>query len=213
MFAARLYERKAGFIAGFLIACAPFAVRYSQELRSYALLMFLVTLSSFFFVRAIETRATVWFVVYAIAAAASCYADLYGGLVILAEASSLFVLGRRSIPIRQLLTTAVAIGVLLLPLGYFVTSAQQEAGAGGRPTVSSTLSVLSNVGGGKLLAIVLAGLCAATAWMAARTWTRYRSSLEAWRAGFVPLWIVVPFVLAFGLAFIRDRTGNLAISS
>src|SRR5260221_3111762 len=40
---ARLFDRATGLLAGLVLALAPFGVRYAQEVRSYALVMFLVT--------------------------------------------------------------------------------------------------------------------------------------------------------------------------
>jgi uncharacterized membrane protein len=41
-------------LAGLLLPLNAFFIRYAQEARSYSLLVFLTTLSSYFFVRGVE---------------------------------------------------------------------------------------------------------------------------------------------------------------
>src|ERR1700733_3304527 len=50
----RLFGAATGLIAGLLLALAPFFVQYEQTARSYGLLVLLVVLSSYFFIRMLE---------------------------------------------------------------------------------------------------------------------------------------------------------------
>src|ERR1700722_476781 len=50
----RLFGRTCGLIAGLLLALSPFFVQYEQTARSYAVVVLLVLLSSYFFVAALE---------------------------------------------------------------------------------------------------------------------------------------------------------------
>lgn len=47
----QMFGARAGVVAAFITAMSPFAVHYSQEVRMYALAMFLVALGLYFFVR------------------------------------------------------------------------------------------------------------------------------------------------------------------
>ena len=51
----KLFGRSAGLLAAVLLALNAFILRHAQLARSYALLVFLVTLSSYFFVRSART--------------------------------------------------------------------------------------------------------------------------------------------------------------
>jgi 4-amino-4-deoxy-L-arabinose transferase-like glycosyltransferase len=52
--ARRLFSVRVGLFAALLVACSPLLVWYSQEARPYALLVFLSTLSLFWFVRVLD---------------------------------------------------------------------------------------------------------------------------------------------------------------
>jgi mannosyltransferase len=54
---AELAHRRAGLIAAALVAVSPMLIWYSQEARSYAVLVFFCAASLFFFVRALRTRS------------------------------------------------------------------------------------------------------------------------------------------------------------
>lgn len=201
--AARLFDRATGLLAGFVLAVAPFAVRYAQEARSYALMMLLVTVGVWCFVRAVETGRGTWWVAYVLVAAASCYAHAFAGFVILAEAASLCFLGRDRPPRRHLLAVVGSLVILLLPLVYLLTSGGQS-GSGSRPTLSSSISVISNVAGGKLLFVVLGALAIMPFVQLARRWRAGGPSLATWRTALVVCWLVVPCVSAFVFAFFED---------
>ncbi|MEA2213981.1 MAG: mannosyltransferase [Solirubrobacteraceae bacterium] len=66
--------RTAGLIAALIMAIAPFAVFYGVEARPYALMIFLVSLSTLALLRAVRPGASRWWwVLYALAAAAAAY--------------------------------------------------------------------------------------------------------------------------------------------
>jgi len=54
----RMFDTRVGMLAAALTAIAPFAVHYSQEVRMYALVMFLGALALYFFARLVEDGAT-----------------------------------------------------------------------------------------------------------------------------------------------------------
>jgi mannosyltransferase len=207
----RLYGASVGLLAGLILAVAPFAVHYAQELRSYGLLVLFVSLSSYLFVRGIERPGWIPWAAYALCASFSVYLQLFGALVILAHATSLLFLDRSNRPGRYLSVTAAVIGVLLLPLAliivfgpdtvpYFIQT----------PTLHSVAVVVGNVGGGRVLAVVLSVLCGISAWVAFRCWRRDGASMQTWRLAFAVLWLLVPFgvTLAFSLLvqpFFLDR--------
>jgi len=202
---ARLFDRVTGLLAGFLIAIAPFAVRYSQELRGYSLLLLLVTLGSWCFVNAIETRRTVWFVVYAVVAALAAYAHLVALFVIAAQAVSLVFYGVRRLPWGKLVLSAVIGALTLVPLAVIILSAADNQGVTDTVTLGSIPRVLSRVAGSWALLVVLGALCLVPL---VRAWSALRAggpSPEAWRPAFVVCGIVVPFLGVLGGALVMGR--------
>ena len=106
--AAKLIHRRAGVIAAALTACSPILIWYSQEARSYALLVLLSSLSLLAFAYARETpspRRVTWWVIASALALATHY---YALLIVVPEAVWLLVGHRR--------VRAVQVGVAIAGL-------------------------------------------------------------------------------------------------
>ena len=70
----RTVGRDAGLVAAALTALSPFAIFYSDEARTYALLILLVALSTLSLLAALDSGRRRWWVVFAVCACASLYA-------------------------------------------------------------------------------------------------------------------------------------------
>lgn len=68
-----------------LVAISPFAIFYGTEARAYALLIFLVTLSTLALVLALASGRRRWWVLYILAAAAMPYTHYFGVLALAAQ--------------------------------------------------------------------------------------------------------------------------------
>jgi hypothetical protein len=110
---ARLAGRAAGLTAAALIAASPFAVFFATEARAYALLMFLVALSTLALLNAVERRSRRWWVVFAAAGAAALYTH-YTAVFPLA-AQGLWALWFHRDQLRALVLAHAAIAVLFVP--------------------------------------------------------------------------------------------------
>jgi mannosyltransferase len=86
---ALLFDRRHGLLACFLLVINAFVVQFAQEARGYALALFLVTLASYFFVRAIRYPSIATWTLYAITGALGIYAHLYAVFVLAAHVASL----------------------------------------------------------------------------------------------------------------------------
>src|SRR4029077_10007763 len=95
-------------------------IRYAQEVRSYALLVLLVTLSSLLFVRGIWRPSWKVWASYTGATVLGIYSHFFAALVLAAHWISLAFLRRRDVPWRFVAMSACSAGVLLLPLVVFV---------------------------------------------------------------------------------------------
>lgn len=79
-----LFDARAGLIAAFLLAIAPFHVLHSQDLKPYVLLPVVVTAAIYFLWRATqENRPTLW-AAYGLTACAACYAGFFAGPLLVA---------------------------------------------------------------------------------------------------------------------------------
>jgi mannosyltransferase len=122
--AAASVSRRAGLVAGALTATSPILVWYSQEARSYALVVFLAALSFLFFLRALKWPGQRVLVGWALSSALALVAHYFAIFVVAPEAAWLLA---RS-PQRRRATVAVgavaAAGLAILPLALAVRAAK-----------------------------------------------------------------------------------------
>jgi hypothetical protein len=82
----RTVGRRAALVAAAIVALSPFTVFYGSEARAYAMLMFLVSVSTLALLNAAEGRGWGWWPAYGVAACAVLYTHYTGGFVVLAQA-------------------------------------------------------------------------------------------------------------------------------
>jgi mannosyltransferase len=195
----RLFGRTAGLIAGLLLAVDAFFVQYAQTARSYALLVLLVALSSYFFVAELERPSRTTRALYVLSSVAAVYAHIFAVFVLIAHALTLVAMRRREAFTREWMTAAVAIAVLLAP----AVALAGGAGTGAidwipKPRPSDLVDLPGWLAGHSprlgypLLALGAFGLLVAV--------LRDR---ERWRAGFVAAWLLVPVLLAFAVSYVQ----------
>lgn len=113
----QLASRRTGLILAALLAVNPMLIWYSQEARSYALLVLFIALSMYFFVRALQTRAGRDLALWALTSALALCSHYFAVFSIAIEAIWLLVALRHS---WRLVIPAVggvvATGLALLPL-------------------------------------------------------------------------------------------------
>jgi len=80
LFTKELFDRRTALWASLIIAISPFAVQYSQEARMYVMLVFLITIAAYFFVRALKTDRTRYFIFWGIFTGLACLTH-YMGLI------------------------------------------------------------------------------------------------------------------------------------
>jgi mannosyltransferase len=119
----QLASRRAGLILAALIAVNPMLIWYSQEARSYALLVFFGALAMFFFVRALDTgrgRDLAW---WALASALALCSHYFAAFAIAIEALWLLVaLRSRWYLVLPAVAAIGAAGLALLPLANSQTN-------------------------------------------------------------------------------------------
>ena len=89
---ARLFDRKTGLIAAWLLAINAYDVRYVQEARAYALVVLLSVLSTWLLVRNLQQQSSPSWAAFTIANVLLVYSHFYGGLLVIAQLVSLLFL-------------------------------------------------------------------------------------------------------------------------
>ncbi len=114
--ARKLISERAGVIAAALTACNPFLIWYSQEARSYSLLVFLTALAllAFAYARAQPTRAVL--IAWVLASAAALATHYYAILAIVPQAVWLLFAHWRRRAVQVALAAVAACGLSLIPL-------------------------------------------------------------------------------------------------
>jgi mannosyltransferase len=112
-----LASNRAGLIAAGLVAVSPMLIWYSQEARSYALLVFFGTLALLFFARALRTRGGRDLGLWALASALALCSHYFAVFAVAIEAVWLLVaLRSRWRVVLPAIGVVVAVGLALLPL-------------------------------------------------------------------------------------------------
>lgn len=195
---ARLFGRTAGLVAGLLFALDAFIVHYADTARSYAMLVLLVVLSSYFLVVEIEQPSRRNRIAYVLASTLAVYAHYFAAYVLVVHVCTLVALRRRTALTREWLGVAAAIVLLCTPEAIFAFREGPVLISWiKQPTLNDVEATLVELAGGSrvLLFALIAGGCYAT--VSAVKERGY------WRNGFVAAWLVVPIVLSFALSFVQ----------
>jgi mannosyltransferase len=114
---AELSNRRAGLIGAAIVAVNPMLIWYSQEARSYALLVFFAAASLLFFARALRTRRTADLVLWALASALALCSHYFAVFAVGIEALWLLVALRdRWRAVLPAVLGVGAVGLALVPL-------------------------------------------------------------------------------------------------
>ena len=122
--ARRLFNSRAALVAGLLFAVNPLFVQFAQDVRGYSLALLFVSASCYFFVRGVdrdEPPRLCW-TAYTLVTALAAYCNFWAALVPVAQALSLAFLPAGRIPWRRLVSSAVALVLLLVPLALLIES-------------------------------------------------------------------------------------------
>jgi mannosyltransferase len=114
---AELASRRAGLIAAALVAVSPMLIWYSQEARSYAILVFFCAASLYFFCRALRTRGGRDLALWALVSALALCSHYFAVFAVAIEALWLLIaLRSRWRVVLPALAAVAAVGLALLPL-------------------------------------------------------------------------------------------------
>lgn len=205
-----LYDRRVALIAAGLLALNAYSIRYAQEARSYALFVFLATLSSGFLISFLRTPTRRSMRAYVAASVLAAYAHFYALLLIAAHWLAIRWAGipaRTSDPsreefIRQLRRGWIAIGIAVMPLLVFAA----KTGAGPikwiqRPGIEGLWRFSSDFT--NALPVVYLVACLLALLPVRKRLLVRREQRESWRVHFLCVWLLFPILLTVLLSFAR----------
>ncbi len=194
----RLFGRQAGLAAGLLLSLNSWMVDHAQTVRSYALLVLLVTISSYCFVSELERPSRSSRTGYVLASALAIYAHYFAALVLVAHFATLLVVRRRAALTREWLGAGVAILLLSVPDLGLASRRGAEAISWIAPTsLGQVPEVLVALTGGS--AVLMLVLLASGVWAIAGA----LKERQAWPHGFVAAWLLIPIVLAYVVSLVQ----------
>jgi 4-amino-4-deoxy-L-arabinose transferase-like glycosyltransferase len=192
----RMFDTKVALIGAALLATNSFDIQYSQEARSYSLLVLLTALSSLFFLRAIEHSSPNEWAGYILTGTLAVYTHFFGLLVLGAHCASLVLVRPRNTPWRRLLISFLVTGALLVPLAIYVLA----RGTGqiswvSRVRLRDAYNLFDSfVGRGKLLLLSYFVPCCIASLCALRAWIHSKESFRTWHYAFLLSWLFVPIL-------------------
>lgn len=190
----RLFGRTAGLIAGLLLAIAPFFVQYEQTARSYALVVALVTLSSYLFVIALQKPSRASLAGFVLASMLAVYTHYFAAYVLFVQLLTLLVLRRRGAFTRAWLTAWGAIVLLCAPEAVFALRAgTRNISWITAPTLHGLLHLPADLAGSSALAFVL--LILAGYGFVCTTFHR-----GGWQPAFLAAWFALPVLIDFAVS-------------
>jgi len=113
---ARLISRRAGLIAAALTACSPLLIWYSQEARSYEMLVFLSSVSLLAFAYALASPSPRVLTAWVIASALALATHYYAILAVVPEAAWLLWVHRSRRVVQAAVGVVGVCGLALIPL-------------------------------------------------------------------------------------------------
>ena len=204
----RFFGRRVALIAVVLLAVNAFHVAYAQNARGYSLVVFLVALSSLFFVRGIERQSWRDWAAYVLTGVLAIYCHVFAGLALVAQWVSLAVLPARQVRWRTVSLCIVLILLLALPLGVFVSTKRAVIP---QPNPKDLAGLFYDLTGGAdahkiLLRVPVAAyflVCLLAAVSAARLWASRKAPQEVWPYGLLLAWLWVPILLTFAISVVK----------
>jgi hypothetical protein len=192
-----------GMIAAGLIAFHDFHVSYSQEARSYTMVVFMLCVSWLALARLVEkeSRGMRW--LYLIAAGLATYGHFFAGLVLISQWISVYCLAPRE-TVKRLAQLSLITAALVLPAVLYGFA--HRGGLNWVPAMSSSGLLYSATvfsGNNAILMGTFALLVAFAIWRAAKTISANGRSLASWNIGAPLCWLLFMPGLLLAVSMIK----------
>jgi mannosyltransferase len=192
-----LFSEKAAIASAALSSVNLFQIRYSQEARGYSLVMLLMVLSTYLFVRALEApqRKRYW-TGYVLTSTLGVYVHLFAFLVVVAHWLSIGFARLRLLPRKTLFVAAAAFILMTAPLDVFLFLRERGQLSGvPRPTPELVLNFIKFFAGNGGVSLVgaYAAIClVALLWPTIPDARRASSLDERWSVKLAATWLFFP---------------------
>jgi mannosyltransferase len=201
----RLFDTRTALLAATLLAINAYHIQYSQEARSYPLMVLLCMISSLYFLKCLADPSRSNRLIYILSSGLAVYAHFYSVLLVLTQWLSLSFLDRQQVP-RQIKSDWRWIALSISPVVAFLAA----TGAGPlrwvqRPGWKELWGfALDFVGhGGPLLLLAYAAAVVVALLPVWRTRRVRRISWDEWKYRLLAMWLVFPALLVLLLSFIK----------
>lgn len=209
----RLFGSRVAVVASVMLAVNAYVVEFAHEGRTYAFTLLLATASVLAFVRVIDApsrgRWTTWVLVTALLG----HAHFFGALVILTQVGALVARGPLATPRRALVKGFALIGVLLLPIAWFLVNGgdQGQVGHVATTTPFRFVGVFGRlVGNGGPLLLALVGVACAVALFHGTQRLRADHGVRTeqdWAFVLISAWVAVPVLTILIVSFVKPLFG------
>jgi len=200
---ARLFDRRTGLVASAFFSVHSFHIHWSQETRAYSLLIFLLVVTTYALVCAVESNQKLrYWIVFSVLAALCFYAHIFALIVLGAHAVVIAFPKPFRISASIVLASAAVFACLCEPMAAFVVlQHSDQLGWITKPGLADIWEYLKLLTGqgGVLLIVIYAALCV-LAFMRPRSG---RSEKESWALRLVLLWLLLLPVVTLALTPIK----------
>jgi mannosyltransferase len=198
----RLFGGYVGLIAAWFLTLNAFHIRYAQETRCYALVVFLLVLATLLFVRNLQEPQRSHWGWYSSVCILAIYTQFLSALVILAHGVSLLAFEKQQAPWKEFARSLRWMIYGTLPIAFVVLRAESGWNWLAPPSVAAVVNFLETIAGngGKILAIseifllFLVGLA---------LWRDRRERSDIWRYAVILLWLFVPPLLVLLVSWVK----------
>jgi mannosyltransferase len=203
---ARLFGRSTGLLAAWFLAINAYHIRYAQEARAYAMVVFLAALATWLFVKNIEEPAAAHWKEYTAVCVLCAYSHFYGALIVAAHFVSLAFLPRGQADWRKLLPSLGWFTCFMIPIAVF-SAKTGTAPVNWIPPVNwGTLPkfgiVFAGNYGPRLLLLDL-GMISLAAVGAVQMRREGGRAFETWGYGLLFSWLLAPLGIVLGASLVR----------
>jgi len=203
-----LLDSRIGLIAAALLAVNAYHVQYSQDARSYSLMVLLCLLSSLYFLRCVHEPARRNRLPYVVISALAIYAQFFSGLLVVAQWVSVsFLDGEQAAQARSKVRDDWRwIALLVSPvIAFVVTTGTGPLRWVQRPGVKDLwVFALHLTGNGSPLLLFVYGAAFIAALLPLwHTRRRRRVPWEVWRYRFLLCWLLFPLLCTLTLSLVK----------
>ena len=193
----RLFDARIALLAAALLAVNAYHIQYSQEARTYPLMVLLCMISSLYFLKCLAYPSRGNRLIYILSGGLAVYAHFYSALVVLAQWLSLSFLDRQQVP-RQIKNDWRWIALSISPVVAFIVATgagplRWVQRPGWKELWSFAIDFTGN--GGPLLVLAYATAVVAAMPPAWRTLRVRRVPWGDWKYRFLWIWLAFPPLL------------------